>query len=259
MFKMSIITFCTLILLSAAAHAGSNTIALTILNQDAIEVGKPATITLHLSNIGDNSPVTLKQLKEVHTKRFHALIIDETLSDYHHEHPVESKTQGDYSFSFIPQKPGPYRIWADLTPLATGKQEYAMADINASTASSGTIKKMTNNRVTVNGLTFTLSFDAPLKAGQATMGKVTVTKNDKHFTKLEPVMGAYAHIVGFSEDRQTVTHIHPMGEEPTKADQRSGPELQFHIEPAKAGFIKLFVQTKINGHDLFAPFGVMVK
>lgn len=242
----------------AFAHEGNNTIKLTVLNHTPIEVGKPVTVELRLTTIKGKKPVAIDQLKEVHTKHFHALIIDPTLVDYHHEHPVENKP-GEYSFTFTPNKPGNYRIWADITPLSTGKQEYAIADLKAETARSGVIDKTTSDHVTVDGITFDLSFDAPLKTGQATMGKVIVTKDGKTFNQLEPVMGAYAHIVGFNEDWEKVIHIHPMGEEPTQADQRGGPELQFHIEPAKSGFVKLFVQTRINGKDVFAPFGVRVE
>ena len=91
------------------------------------------------------------------------------------------------------------------------------------------------------------------------MGKITVSKDGKPFTQLEPVMGAYAHIVGFSEDRKTVVHIHPMGEEPMNASDRGGPELSFHIEPGKSGFNKLFAQVRVDGKDVFAPFGIIVQ
>lgn len=72
-------------------------------------------------------------------------------------------------------------------------------------------------------------------------------------------MEAFAHIFGFFDDRQTVVHIHSIGEEPSKATDKGGPELQFHIMPKKAGFIKLFVQVSINGKELFLPFGIVVK
>ncbi len=49
-----------------------------------------------------------------------------------------------------------------------------------------------------------------------------------------------------------------MGKEPIKTSERGGPELQFHVEPNKAGFIKLFAQVQINGKTLFVPFGVTV-
>ncbi|MBX9591216.1 MAG: hypothetical protein K2X43_18160 [Hyphomonadaceae bacterium] len=54
-------------------------------------------------------------------------------------------------------------------------------------------------------------------------------------------------------------HVHPMGVEPTRDTQRGGPRLDFHIAPAKPGFVKLFAQVRIGGRDLFAPFGIVVK
>ena len=32
-------------------------------------------------------PITPDQLREVHTRKIHLLIIDGSLTDYHHEHP----------------------------------------------------------------------------------------------------------------------------------------------------------------------------
>ena len=51
----------------------------------------------------------------------------------------------------------------------------------------------------------------------------------------------------------------PMGKEPESDSERGGPQLEFHIEPESSGFIKLFAQIKINGKDIFAPFGLMVE
>jgi len=91
------------------------------------------------------------------------------------------------------------------------------------------------------------------------MGNVVVTKGGQPFTGLEPVMGAFAHVVGFTEDYNSVLHVHPMGKEPTSDAERGGPKLEFHIEPEKTGFVKLFAQVRIDGKDIFAPFGITVK
>jgi len=72
-------------------------------------------------------------------------------------------------------------------------------------------------------------------------------------------MAAYAHIVGFSEDLKSVIHVHPMGIEPAKDTDRGGPELDFHLEPSSPGFVKLFAQVKLNGKELFIPFGINIE
>ena len=44
----------------------------------------------------------------------------------------------------------------------------------------------------------------------------------------------------------------------TAADARGGPDIDFHIEPSHAGFLRLFAQVRVAGRDLFFPFGVTV-
>jgi hypothetical protein len=241
------------------AEASANTLKVAILAPQPLEVGKEMTVRLSLVRASDGKAVTFDDLKEAHTKKFHALIIDPTLTDYHHVHPVAAESGEGFQFSFTPKMPGDYRLWADVIPTASGKQEYVIADMKGKTASTGKIDKTISDTTTVDGLTFKLAFDQPLTSGQAVMGKIMVSKDGKPFTQLEPVMGAYAHIVGFSEDRKTVVHIHPMGAEPKQASDRGGPELSFHIEPGKSGFTKLFAQVRVGGKDIFAPLGVMVK
>jgi hypothetical protein len=90
--------------------------------------------------------------------------------------------------------------------------------------------------------------------------KVKVTGPDgQEFSKLEPVMGAFAHMVAFPADLGSVTHVHPMGPEPKTAADRGGPDLTFHVEPDKPGFQKFFLQTQIGGKDKFAAFGLNVE
>lgn len=134
-----------------------------------------------------------------------------------------------------------------------------MTDMGTSAKQKAAITKTTVMSSTVDGYSFTLALDGEPKAGAAVMGNITVTKNGKPFNQLEPVMGAFAHVVGFTEDYNSVLHIHPMGKEPTSDTERGGPKLEFHIEPKKAGFVKLFAQVRIGGKDIFAPFGVTVK
>ena len=241
-------------------HATStNTLKLEMVSPALLEVGKEAKLTLKLSEAVNNKPVPFEKLKEAHTKRFHLLVIDETLTDYHHVHPLPDKNTGEYSFSFTPNKKGDYRIWADVIPIATGKEEYIIADLKGKEEAKASIEKKSSNKVTVDGLKFELSFDQELKIGGQAMGKVKITKDKKLVTNLQPIMGAFAHIVAFNEDRESIVHIHPMGKEPEGASDRGGPELDFHIEPKKAGFNKLFVQVNVDGKEVFAPFGVVVK
>lgn len=241
------------------AMAAQNTIKLALEPAAPLDAGKTTQVTVKLNAVADGKPLTLDDLKEAHTKKLHLLVVDPTLTDYHHIHPVAGEKPGEYVFDFTPLKNDSYRVWADVIPVATGKQEYVQTDMGTPAKEKASIDKATSMTATVDGYTFTLALDGEPKAGSPVMGNVTVTKDGQPFTGLEPVMGAFAHVVGFTEDYNSVLHVHPMGKEPTNDAERGGPKLEFHIEPEKAGFVKLFTQVRIGGRDIFAPFGITVK
>ncbi|MBC7656355.1 MAG: hypothetical protein H7147_04170 [Frankiaceae bacterium] len=217
--------------------------------------GQPVTVVLHV-RAADGTPLASDALQLVHTKRLHVLAVDPSLTDYSHSHPVATATPGDWTFQFTPEHDRPYHLWLDLTPIG-GKQAYVLVPVNAS-APGAPVARTLATTASVGGIDATLAFDAPPMAGQAAMGHVQVRRGGKPFASLEPVMGAYAHVVAIAEDFKTIAHVHPLGAEPTAAGQRGGPAIDFHIEPAKPGFLKLFAQVRVDGRDLFLPFGVDV-
>lgn len=236
-----------------------NSVKLMLEPISPLQVNKTSQVIAKLSLVKNGQPLTFDDLKEAHTKKLHLLIVDPSLSDYHHIHPVAGKNPGEYVFDFMPLTNGSYRVWADVIPVSTDKQEYAQADMGIQSIKKSVIDKTISMTSTIDGYTFTLALEGEPKAGSAVMGNIIVTRDGQPFTKLQPVMGAFAHVVGFAENYNSVLHIHPMGKEPTSDTELGGPKLEFHIEPKSAGFVKLFAQVKIDSKDVFAPFGIMVK
>ena len=97
-----------------------------------LEVGKRADLRIRLFFFDHGQPVALSDLEETHTRKIHLLISDISETDYHHEHP-EPAGDGEYAFSFTPQRPDTYRVWADLRPVRTHVQQYSVANIPSST------------------------------------------------------------------------------------------------------------------------------
>lgn len=242
---------------------GEPSIRMTATASAPIEAGRKIDVKVCMEKT-DKSPVTHEDLLVMHTQPIHLLIEDPSLGDYHHEHPVPTKTPGEYAFSFTPGKTAPYRIWADLVPTATGVQELPFADL--SSAGKGGPVANTENLYTstADGYQFTLTMakgnHIPIQAQQA--HGMTIQIDDpsgKPMTKLEPVMNAFAHLVGFYSDYKTVVHLHPGGGDVLNPDLRGGPALSFVFFPPKAGFIRLYCQVSIGGKMLFAPFNVNVE
>ncbi|MDI9819578.1 MULTISPECIES: hypothetical protein [unclassified Legionella] len=244
-------------------HAEKKAAVTRLSVEEIINKNGKKLVRIKLAEITSNKPLTLNDLSEVHTQKIHLLIIDDSLKDYSHIHPEETKKPGIYQFEWNPKRHNAtYRMWADLLPLSSQTQEYVVTDLTSPPNNQpATIDRKPSYKSTVNGYQFTLTFDkSALKAGNPAMGRIKITDIDgKPVSSLEPLMGAYAHIVGFNEDFKTIVHIHPMGKEPQHKSDRGGPELVFHLQPEKAGFIKLFAQVKINGEEIYAPFGIAVQ
>jgi hypothetical protein len=236
-----------------------NAIHATIRTDTRLTVGQPVTAKLRLLR-PDDEGVLLSDLIETHTKKIHLLIIDHSLTDYHHEHPQPTEVPGEYVFTFTPQKPGPYRVWADLRPYPLGLQEYVIADIPADTAPRPATNQTLSTQSTVDGLNYELFLDQPtIHVAKPVRARLRITTREgKPFTALEPIMATFAHIVGFNEDFHTVLHIHPNGAPVLDANARGGPELEFQIYALQPGFVRLFAQVQVGGQSHFAPFGIEV-
>jgi len=245
---------------SGFPQPGQQTVRAWVSTAAPLTVGQPVAALLHLQR-PNGDPVLFSDLIETYTKKIHLFIIDRSLSDYHHEHPVPTQNPGEYSFGFTPAKPGSYRVWADVRPNPLGLQEYAMTDIPATTTGEPLTNRAVNFKATVDGLNYELILaQKTIQVGQPTLARLKITTADgTGFTQLEPIMATFAHLVGFNQDYKTVMHIHPKGPPVLDLAARGGPELEFQIYALQPGFILLFAQVQIEGHSRFAPFGLQVE
>ncbi|MDB6151640.1 MAG: hypothetical protein JWL90_93 [Chthoniobacteraceae bacterium] len=246
----------------ATGTPGEPSVILTPALAAPLVAGQQNEITLKLTWKQNGQGVTPEELLVVHTERIHLLIIDESLGDYHHEHPKAGSVPGEYHFGFTPRRPGAYRVFADLTPSQSGAQEYPMCDLPGAVAGTKELNRLETHAATLGDQNYTLRWltgGGAVRARQPVAALVTITDpQGKPFQRLEPVMGAYAHIVGFYEDRKTVVHIHPSDAEPKRPTDRGGPSFQFRFYAPRPGFIRLYCQVQIDGAQQFVPFGLIV-
>ena len=242
---------------------GEPTIRMTTTQSAPIEAGKSVEIGVRLEK-ADKSPVTTDDLLVTHGQPIHLLMEDPSLGDFHDEHPTPTKTPGEYVFSFTPAKTAPYRIWADLTPAATGLQELPFADLSSSGKGTPIENKGGDYISSAGGYTFTLTLGKgnhiPIQAGQPRGMTVKIADaTGKPTADLEPILHAFAHLVGFYDDYKTVLHVRPSGGDILNPDRRGGPALTCVFFPPKAGFMRLYCQVRVGGKTLVAPFNVNVE
>ena len=169
------------------------------------QAGKQTHVKVRLTK-RDGSPVGATDLLVAHTERIHLLIVDSALEDYHHEHPTPTGFPGEYEFAFVPANTRPYRIYADVVPAVTGIQEYVPIDLPSAAGTTLLQRPQVNHQNTgdaeAGGLDFRLVTGVPdrlpLRAKQTCALQILVRQaNGEPFVGLEPVMNAFAHLVGF--------------------------------------------------------------
>jgi hypothetical protein len=219
--------------------------------------GAAVTVTLTLAT-GSGKVIAPEDLLVTHTRRLHVLAIDPTLQDYQHLHPVPGRMPGQWTFSFTPQRAGTYRLFGDFTPAATGRGLYASVDLEvagAAGAAPAAGAAATEGEVRRGDFVYRLAVrPKPARAGQPVDLAFAITAAAGGAVPLEPVMGAYAHLVAFDAARSGFAHLHPMEADPTRAPDAQRPVLTFKLTIPRAGTYTVWAQLIVAGREEFVPF-----
>jgi hypothetical protein len=231
----------------------------------SIATGEPATsgrearavVTL---KTGSGKPVTPDDLMVTHTRPLHLLIIDPSLADYQHVHPAPTGRAGEWAFSFVPRATGAYRIFADFTPAATGRGLYASVDLNVTGAATvAGLPPAGAGSTQRDGIVFALSAaQEPVRSGQPIDLRFAMKRLDGGSIALEPIMGAFAHLVAFDQARSGFAHLHPAEADLSKRPDAKAPTLNFKLTIPRAGHYVVWAQVNLGGTETFVPFDLAV-
>jgi hypothetical protein len=211
-------------------------------------------------------PVAAGDLLVVHTQKLHLLIVDPTLADYQHIHPHPGKNPGEWEFAFSPRKSGTYRVFADFTPVATARGLYASADLEVKAPETGEESRADGNMANPSwvyenqGYRFILQpSTGQIHAGKSVDLTFVVSRVDGGAVPMQPVMGAYAHLVAFDAARSGFAHLHPNETDLSRAPDSLQPQLTFKLTIPRAGRYVIWAQVNLGGRELFVPFWFEVR
>jgi hypothetical protein len=211
---------------------------------------------------GSGKPVEPADLLVTHTRRLHLLLVDPSLTDYQHVHPDPSGRPGEWRFSFTPRAAGTYRVFGDFTPAATGRGLYSSVDLEiAGRAMEGPAGGAAlGERFERDGLVYTLTTQPrPARANQPIDLQFAIARSDGAPVPLEPVMGAFAHLVAFDEVRSGFAHLHPTEADLTRPPDAKRPVLNFKLTIPRAGRFIVWAQINLAGTETFVPFALQVE
>jgi hypothetical protein len=197
----------------------------------------------------DGRPVTAYQV--AHDKKMHFIVVSRDLGTFHHLHP-ELTGEGVWSVKLNLPSAGAYRAFADFTP--TGGEALTLgADLLV--AGDYTPKPLpeTGRTTEVDGYEVTLAGD--VTPGRSSKLTLTVSKDGKPVTDLQPYLGAYGHLVALRGGDLAYLHVHPDGE-PGDGKTQAGPEIVFYAEAPSRGDYRLFLDFKHDGEVRTADFTI---
>ncbi len=233
-------------------------IVLTLQGDREPAPGRPVRFTL-VMRTASGKPIAPEDLLVAHTRKLHLLVVDPTLSDYQHIHPEPGRRAGEWVFTLAPQRPGLYRVFADFTPVATARGLYGVAEFTV----PGTVPVVTRIANTTwqgAGFNFELAVPPVFRAGQPAdlVFRIQSQGAVKQPVPMQPVMGAFAHLVAFDEARSGFAHLHPKETDLSKPPDSLRPELHFRVTIPAPGRYAIWAQVNLDGTEIFAPFWVDV-
>ncbi|MBL9217429.1 MAG: hypothetical protein JNG82_03005 [Opitutaceae bacterium] len=219
---------------------------------------QPVQFTLRLAT-ASGKPVAPEDLLVAHTRKLHLLIVDPTLNDYQHLHPEPGRRPGDWVFTLTPNRSGLYRVFADFTPAATQRGLYTSADFTVP-GSVARVVRETNTTAQAMGFNFELVTPPSFQAGKVADLKFRIETQgrEKKPVPLQPVMGAFAHLVAFDEARSGFAHLHPNETDLSQMPDALRPELNFKVTIPAPGRYVIWAQVNLAGREAFVPFWVDV-
>jgi hypothetical protein len=238
--------------------AAKSPVQMTLKSDATPAIGRPVRFTLTMTT-ASGKPIGPADLLVAHTRKLHLLVVDPTLNDYQHLHPEPGRRDGEWVFEMVPEKSGTYRVFADFTPAATARGLYANVDF-AVPGDVARVSRTTNRTWQAAGYNFELVTPSYFKAGVPTelRFRVETPGAEKRPVPLQPVMGAFAHLVAFDEERSGFAHLHPNETDLTKAPDAVKPELTFKVTIPQPGRYVIWSQVNLGGKEVFAPFWLEV-
>jgi len=234
-----------------------------------VQPGKPVTVSFRIRQPNGQPLTQFKRGPGPHTG-VHLIIVRRDLNTIVHVHPPIAK-DGTISQPVTFTEPGPYRVVVDVYPAKGLQPNFQLFD-SLHVAGTYTPKPLPpfSSTTDVDGYRITLHGKPNLHAIQAAFLKATVTDPDGKPATFTPWYGALAHAIFFRKGSLDYFHTHVCapgasgctsilaGSSVTGSSSTPG-KLTIGVLVPAPGTWRLFLQTKVGGHILTAPFTLDVK
>lgn len=233
--------------------------------------GRAAKITLDLV---DGAGRKATALEDLHTKPVHLIAVSEDLSDFLHVHP-QSTGGSAFAVDATFKLPSFYRVWTEFQPKGARSATIDVANVATKGAAPTMVALVVDGDSSKSAGTTraALSGAGGLQAGRkATLTLDFTDRSTGRPAKLEPLLGAPAHAIVVSSNRDVFQHLHgALADAPAPAagahaghdmggarPAGAATKISFETTFPAPGLYKVFVQAQRDSQVLTVPFVVQV-
>jgi hypothetical protein len=234
------------------------------------QVGKPVRVSFVIRQPNGKPLTSFRRGAGPHTG-VHLIIVRSDLDTIIHRHPPIA-ADGTISETVTFTEPGPYRVVVDAYPNTTGPQRNFQLFGTLRVRGAYTPKSLPpfSSTDTVDGYRISLNGEPKLRAIQAGFLPITVTDPFGKPARFTPWFGALAHAIFFHAGSFSYFHTHVcapgasgctsvLGASSVTGSSSTPGKLNVGVLVPAPGRWRLFLQCRVNGHILTAPFTLTVK
>jgi hypothetical protein len=236
----------------------------------AVKAGRPVTVSFTVTQPSGAPLVHYRTGPGPHTG-VHLIFVRDDLSSIVHLHPPIGP-DGRITQRVVFPQPGPYRVLVDLYPRTKGPgytNFQLFTKVRVSGAYHPTALPPYRPVVTTGGWTFRVKRLPKLHLAQAALIDVSVRDAAGRPADFTPWFGAMGHAIFFHEHDLAYFHTHICAPNQAGCASIGGPTsitgsstkpgvMHVGVLLPEAGTWRLFLQCKVNGKILTAPFTLKV-
>lgn len=211
-------------------------------------VGEADTLSFQIQDAA-GAPIT--QYTNTHDRDLHLIVVRSDGSQFRHVHPELGGETGTWSLPWEWEQAGSYRVFADFTPAGAEASGLTLTRTVHVAGEFSPVASQPSHTDEVGGYEVTLAGD--MVAGSSSKLEITISRDGKPVTTLEPYLGAFGHLVALREGDLAFLHVHAEGEEP-HAGNTAGPVIAFAAEAPTAGRYLLYLDFQVDGEVHTAEF-----
>lgn len=206
-----------------------------------LPAGTDAAYTFRIAG-PDGTPVASFAVDQ--TKRMHFYAIRSDLTGFQHVHPTMA-ADGTWTAHLAGLKPGTWRMYASFTPdSGTGAGTSFVLSRTVTVAGRAQDIPLTPATTTTKVDGYTVAIKGQQMAGMTHPMTVTLSKDGRPVTDLQPYLDTYAHLTAIHQGDLAFAHLHPQAK--VNGDT-GGPDLGFHAMFPEPGNWRLFLQFQTTG------------